>query len=85
MINSQDYFETQDFCLAISLLTQGFVIGSFDNSEPKKIKFLFEETETLLKTVNEYWDNRITVNPKYFYNAQKELKTRMYELLKPKY
>ncbi|RJO60240.1 hypothetical protein C4544_05715 [candidate division WS5 bacterium] len=80
MINTQDYFETSDFPLAITLICQGFVIENFDTVEPRKIKFLFAETEVLLKTVNNYWNNKISVNPKVFFNAQKELKSRMFEL-----
>ncbi len=82
MINSQDYYETSDFGLAITLLCLGFVIEDFDVSEPRRIKFLFEETGALLKAINDFWDNQLMVNPKVFFNAQKEPKSRMFELSK---
>lgn len=75
-----DVFETSDFPLAITLLSFGFIIENFDVTEPRKIKFLFEKTGRLEKLINDYWDNKVLVNPKTFFNAEKELKSRMHQI-----
>lgn len=73
-----DYFETSDFALATTLLCLGFVIDCLDKTNPSKATFIFKRTKELENTVQAFWNNQLKVNPKDFFNNQKELKSRIY-------
>lgn len=71
-------FNTSDFVIASTLICFGFNLVELDKSNKSRIIFSFEKNSKIEKTVKEFWENKLTVNPKLFFNAQKELKTRMY-------
>jgi lysophospholipid acyltransferase (LPLAT)-like uncharacterized protein len=74
-----NHFKTSDYCLASTLVTLGFSVIDLDHSNSKRIKFSFYETQELEEAVALFWRKKISVSPTAFYNAQRELKTLMYQ------
>lgn len=69
-------FSTSDLHLAISLSFFHNIVG-LDNSSPNRIKFLFEYSASLEKTIEDYWNGKLLVDPKGFSNKLSEFKTRI--------
>lgn len=73
-----NYFETNDFALAVSLICTGFHIAELNRVNQNRVSFLFERSKQLETSVRAFWNNELRVEPKGFFNTQKELKARIY-------
>lgn len=73
-----DYFETSDFALVTTLLCLGFTLDCLDRTNTPKVTFIFKRSKELEDTIQAFWNSQLKVNPKAFFNTQKELKARMY-------
>jgi len=72
-----EMFKTSDLALASTLLCLGFKITNINRDFGRAI-FCFLKTNKLIESTEDYWADRLTVNPKDFFNCQKEIKTRIY-------
>ncbi len=72
------FFETNDFALAVTLLCSGCHINNLNRGNQAKVGFVFERSGELEKLVRAFWDNQLKISPKDFFNTQKELKARIY-------
>lgn len=72
-----DFFETSDLPLATTLAVLGFSLHHLDASNPSRVRFFFNKTTALEKTLAKFWIGRIVVEPKAFWNTQRELKSRI--------
>ncbi len=77
-LNNNDFFKTNDFLLATTLLCLGFTIERLDRTNFNKVAFIFKRSEELENTVQAFWNNQLEINPRAFFNSQKELKSRIY-------
>lgn len=80
MKNNEDRsssFETSDFPLCVTLLTLGFTIDALNGADPNRIVFCFSQTDSLIDSIKKYWTGQLSVEPKSFWNAQRELKARI--------
>lgn len=78
-----DKYETNDYCLASSLLTIGINLIDIKNSEYKnKFIFVFKNSNALQTKLKLFWSKQLSVIPQDFSNSQKFLKSSMYERLK---
>lgn len=73
-----DNYKTNDFALAVTLLCYGFNILELDRTNPRRVYFIYNQSEALESAVSDFWDNKLTVNPKTFLSTQKELKARVF-------
>lgn len=79
-------YRTADTQIASYLIASGFENYSLER-EGNKIFFIFEDNDKKTpfnifeKEVSEYWSNNTTIEPKKLFNAYKEIKTRIGELL----
>lgn len=78
-MSNTDY-KTNDFALSASLLAMNFKVQKLEKLGSGRVVFYFENNDDLMNTVEDYWQDRLTINPKTFFNAQKELKARMYAI-----
>lgn len=79
MKDENSLFETSDLGLAAFLFAKDFTLlflRSVENS--RRVIFVFQDSSTLQKTVHNYWTDTETVSPLKFYNAERELKRRLY-------
>ncbi len=78
-MNTIPFIKTPDTNLAATLLTLGYFIDAMDNSNPKKVIFLFKKTDQLVKDIKAYWNNQLEVNPRDLSMARTELLGRLHE------
>lgn len=75
--NDENYFKTSDMALATTLSLH-FPIITIDRFNPRKVLFVFNRLPELDQLVEQFWQNKITVEPQVFANQIKNLKTRIY-------
>ncbi len=76
------YFETTDFDLSVTLVCKNYVLESIETGKGGKLVFLFNKEKDIASAVDEYWSNKILVNPLEFTNVRKNLKSRIYGMKK---
>jgi len=73
------YFQTNDLALCAALLCSGLSIIDIDKTNLKRVFFLFEKNRKNEIVIDKYWKHELLVDPINYFNALKELKTRIYE------
>jgi len=71
-------FSTYDLGLATVLVTLDYKLIKLDKTNPKKIRFVFEEDVKIQKVMVDYWNNKIKLPALTLFNNQKMLKNRIY-------
>ncbi len=79
MVKNEHEYGTSDFPLAASLLALGAVYVGIDRSDPGRAVFYFKQDESLVRAVEAFWLGRLLVEPQGLFNAQKTLKSRLYD------
>lgn len=74
-------FITYDIGLAAALIALGYTLYKLDKIEPKKSQFIFNRDEQIDKMVNDYWDDKLTLPVRSFYDSLKMLKNRLYSVI----
>ncbi len=73
----QQFYKTADLGL-VTTLSLYFPVRTIDRSNPRKVLFVFDQTNELKNFVNKYWRSEIVVEPQTFTNQIKNIKTRIY-------
>ncbi len=76
--SEEELFSTHDLALSSSLLSLGFTLCDLDFTDPKKATFIFVENEEVQLAIQDYWDGKLRVNPRTYFNTLKDLKSRLY-------
>ena len=71
-------FSTYDLGLATVLVTLDYKLIKLDKTNPKKIRFVFEEDAKIQKVMADYWNEKIKLPALTLFNNQKMLKNRIY-------
>lgn len=78
-VNKKDEtFRTSDFAL-ITTLSLFFPIDGTDRSEPKRVVFIFKKTKQLEETIEKYYQLKLRIEPRQFFNQTKTVKSILYE------
>jgi len=64
--------------LATVLVTLDYKLIKLDKTNPKKIRFVFEEDAKIQKVMVDYWNDKIKLPALTLFNNQKMLKNRIY-------
>lgn len=72
-------FSTDNFPLAVFLKTKMCIYLHISKENPRHATFYFEDTPEREKLTNDYWQGKALVEPKAYYNNQRELKTLLYD------
>lgn len=72
-----DTYSTKDVYLASTIIASGFRLLDIVRNE-RQCTFIFESTADLENVVADYWSGNLRTDPKFLFNAFKELKNRMY-------
>lgn len=76
--NSNQY-RTYDLALASALVSHGYSIAEIEKTQYSgRSSFIFERTDKLDEIIQAYWADKITVNPKTYFDVLKHIKTRLY-------
>ena len=71
-------FTTSDLALVSTLSTLGIHADRIDHTDPRQSKFFFARTPILEKTIDDYFAQRLRVEPMTFFASIKAVKTRIY-------
>ncbi len=82
MINKRlkelNLFSTQELSLAAAIVAWGFPLDSIDKTNPLRVTFIFLRNSGVDQAIQAYWNNSGTVSPKIYFNALREVKSRIY-------
>lgn len=75
----KETFQTTDFSLAATLATFGVPVCGLDRGvDPRRVHFVFEKTADTEQLIEDFWGNKLKVEPKTFCMQQKSLKSQLY-------
>jgi len=72
-------FATDNFVLAIYLKTKNCKLLNISKENPRRAFFNFENSKFRKQLTNDFWDEKALVEPRAFYNSQRELKSFLYD------
>lgn len=72
------YFSTFDIGLSAVLLSVGFILDSYDEKDPQRVKFNFNRNEDLDKIIQGYWTKELRIEPQTLLSNLKLLKNRIH-------
>ena len=79
----QKYFSTSELSLSAALICLNFSLDSLDKTNPQRTVFIFKRSSKGLdETVSNFWQRKLLIEPIAFFEAQRYLKSRIYELAK---
>ena len=74
-----DFFETSDMALCVTLCALGFTLDCVDRSNPPRAVFVIQREEGLDETIQRYWSHSLAVDPLAYSATQKNIKSRLYQ------
>lgn len=80
MNENQNTFSTDSFQLASFLLTKSIRLQFLDKTNPKRVIFVFDESEERKLLTEEFLSHQAQVEPHMFFSAQKDLKQMIYQI-----
>jgi len=78
----QKYFSTSELSLCAALICLNFSLDSLDKTNPKRAVFILKRNKGLDEAVSNFWRRKLLIEPIAFFEAQRYLKSRIYELAK---
>jgi hypothetical protein len=76
--NSKEYFESTDLGLATALICRCYDLITLDRQDPRKVLFIFKREIGIEQDTDNYWDNRLEVKARSFFDNLRTLKNRIY-------
>ncbi len=77
--NDQTTFSTDNFQLAAYLIAESCTLLMADKFNPRRVIFVFEESERRKDLTQKFLSYKATVEPHRYFSAQKDLKQLIYE------
>ena len=78
-LNTENNIAFSDMSLVSCLVALEFPVIAFDR-DPKeypKVKMVFKKTKELDEAINSFWDGSLRIEPKTYWNAIREMKSRV--------
>lgn len=80
-MKNTNLYSTQDFPLTVVLMYFGYRLESIQFSESdKRAYFIFIPTEKIQSLINDFWNEKLVIEPQKFLNEYKLLKNRLNEV-----
>ncbi len=71
--------DTSDFGVACYLFACGISLAHIEkDSASRKATFIFSNTQSIHKLIEDFWSDKAKISPLKLLNAQRELKRRLY-------
>lgn len=78
-LSPKEKYATTDLGLASSLVALGYELHTLERTiNPKKARFIFRRVPTIETSTNNYWNDRLELNARTLFDAQKMIKNRLY-------
>lgn len=79
MSTSEQLYDTEDMGLTIALICCNFVLANIERPDfGSRFTFCFQFSPDLDQAAQDYWNGKLFVDAKRFWNESKNLKTRLY-------
>lgn len=78
-MQNKETFPTDNFQLACYLASESVPLRSLDKSNPRRVLFIFEESEQREALTQKFLAYKALVEPHRFFSAQKDLKQMIYQ------
>ena len=78
MSKNKDLFTTYNLNFSAVLVSSGIVLHQVDRGIGSKALFCFENSQTLQKINDKYWQKELKVEPQLLFDSLKYLKNRLY-------
>ncbi|MFA5967603.1 MAG: DUF5659 domain-containing protein [Patescibacteria group bacterium] len=75
--NPKNYLYTHDLGCCTALMSAGFELAGFDNTNPSQVLFVFTRTPELNQAEENYWADTLEVKARTLFNNTKMLKSRI--------
>lgn len=72
------HFQTFDLNLSAILVAHGFILERVQKNPNEKSLFVFDDSESLKKLIDEYWKGSLRMNPQDIFASLKVIKNRLY-------
>ena len=72
-------FTTDNFQLACYLASESVSLLSLDKTNPKRVIFVFEESEQRKTLTKQFLSYKAKIEPHRFFSAQKDIKQMIYQ------
>jgi hypothetical protein len=79
--DNENYFYTHDMGCSASLVSVGFELISLNRQNPQKVLFIFKRKIGIDEAVNNYFEDKLSVNARTLIDNIKNLKNRIYSSL----
>lgn len=76
--SDSSHFATFDLGLSAALISVGFSLISLDRANLRKAQFIFRRGDGMDEVVDAYWENRLEVKARTYFDTLKMLKNRLY-------
>lgn len=73
-------FSTDAFLLACYLLSEACRLIDIDKTNPDRMIFIFEETDSRVKLTQDFLAHKAIIEPHRFYSAQRDLKQLIHQI-----
>lgn len=78
-LSPEEKYATTDLGLASSLTALGYELHTLERTvNPKKARFIFRRVPTIETSATSYWNDRLELNARTLFDAQKMIKNRLY-------
>jgi len=74
----KNVYKTYDLACAAALISEGFILLTLDKENPRKVQFVFNESNHIVEVIDKYWSDKLKVNARTFFDNIKMLKNRIY-------
>lgn len=75
----KELFNTDNFLLAAYLLSEGCVLLKLDKSNPRRVSFVFEDSEKRIELANRFFSYQAIVEPNRLNASMRNLKQLLYQ------
>jgi hypothetical protein len=72
-------FNTDNFLLAAYLLSEGCILLTLDKSNPRRVSFVFEDSEKRIELANRFFSYQAIVEPNRLNASMRNLKQLLYQ------
>lgn len=79
MKSPENSFSTDNFALSAYLLSEGCRLITADKTNPKRVVFVFEESDPRVSLTEKFLSHQAQVEPHRFFSAQRDLKQMIYQ------
>ena len=78
LLQEKNYFKSPDIALCSALCCLGYEIEAINKQNPARAIFSIKKDEQLDELIQLYFTHQLKVEPLSFFNALREIKTRVY-------